>query len=155
RLGALGDRPAPAAVAAFFDAWSQGHPDGAHPTRYDGPVLIVSGEGDPFVDATMIASAIAPRFAEAARATIAQAGHWPHVEQPAVLARMIGDFVRKLDQEAAAPVAQQGWKAAFANRSAQAFADAFAPDMVLDATVLTRPLVGRDAVKTLMGTASN
>jgi hypothetical protein len=27
--------------------------------------------------------------------------------------------------------------------------------MVLDATVLTRPLVGRDAVKTLMGTASN
>ena len=51
--------------------------------------------------------------------------------------------------------AEQGWKAAFANRSAQAFSEAFAPDMVLDATVLTRPLVGRDAVKTLMGTASN
>jgi pimeloyl-ACP methyl ester carboxylesterase len=155
RLGALGDRPAPAAVRAFFDAWRQGHPDGAHPTRYPGPVLIVSGEGDPFVDAAMIASAIAPRFGKATRATIPQAGHWPHIEQPAVLARVIGDFVRTLDDAAVAPVAQQGWKAAFANRSAQAFSDAFAPDMVLDATVLTRPLVGRDAVKTVMGTASN
>ena len=38
---------------------------------------------------------------------------------------------------------------------AKASENAFAPDMVLDATVLTRPLVGRDAVKTLMGTASN
>jgi len=155
RLGALGDRPAPAAVPAFFDAWRQGHPDGAHPTRYPGPVLIVSGEGDSFVDAAMIASAIAPRFEKAARTTIPQAGHWPHVEQPALLARVIGDFVRTLDAAAAGAVAQPGWKAAFANRSAQAFSDAFAPDMELDATVLTRPLVGRDAVKTLMGTASN
>jgi len=155
RLGALGDRPSPVAVPAFFDAWSQGHPDGAHPTRYPGPVLIVSGEGDPFVDAAMISSAIAPRFAKGTRATIPQAGHWPHVEQPAVLARVIGDFVRTLDAVPAGSAAPQGWKAAFANRSAQAFSDAFAPDMVLDATVLTRPLVGRDAVKTLMGTASN
>jgi pimeloyl-ACP methyl ester carboxylesterase len=155
RLGALGDRPAPGAVAAFFDAWSQGHSDGAHPTRYPGPVLIVSGEGDAFVDAAMIASAIAPRFGKAARASIPQAGHWPHVEQPAVLARAIGDFVRTLDAAPAAGPAQQGWKAAFANRSAQAFAEAFAPDMVLDATVLTRPLVGRDAVKMVMGTASS
>ncbi len=155
RLGALGDRPAPAAATAFFDAWSQGHPDGAHPTRYPGPVLIVSGDGDPFVDAAMLASAIVPRFGKATRATIPQAGHWPHVEQPAVLARVIGDFVRTLDDAPASSVGQQGWKAAFANRSAQAFSDAFAPDMVLDATVLTRPLVGRDAVKTVMGTASN
>jgi pimeloyl-ACP methyl ester carboxylesterase len=155
RLGALGDRVAPAAVPALFDAWRQGHPDGAHPTRYPGPVLIVSGEGDAFVDAATIASAIAPRFGKATRATIPQAGHWPHVEQPAVLARVIGDFVRTLDQAPAGAVAQQGWKHAFASRSAQAFSEAFAPDMVLDATVLTRPLVGRDAVKTLMGTASN
>jgi hypothetical protein len=154
RLGTLGDRPAPAAASAFFEAWSKGHPDGAHPTRYPGPVLIVSGEGDSFVDAAMIASAIAPRFGNATRTTIPQAGHWPHVEQPALLARVIGDFVRTLDAAPAGAVAQQGWKAAFANRSAQAFSDAFAPDMELDATVLTRPLVGRDAVKTLMGTAS-
>jgi hypothetical protein len=59
-------------------------------------VLIVSGDGDPFVDAAMIASAIA-RASEAHARDDPQAGHWPHVEQPAVLARVIGDFVRTLD----------------------------------------------------------
>ena len=48
----------------------------------------------------------------------------------------------------------QGWTRAFAQKSAQAFSDAVAPDMVLEASFLTRPLVGTEAVKTLMGVAS-
>jgi pimeloyl-ACP methyl ester carboxylesterase len=154
RLGALGDRPSPAAASAFFDAWSHGHPDGAHPTRYPGPVLIVSGEGDPFVDAAMIVSAIAPRFDKATRATIPQAGHWPQVEQPALLARVLADFLQQLTHSTAPGSAPSGWTGAFASKSVQAFSDAFAPGIVLEASVLARPVVGREAVKTVMGTAS-
>ncbi|MCW2939002.1 MAG: hypothetical protein JWN00_1987 [Actinomycetia bacterium] len=48
----------------------------------------------------------------------------------------------------------QGWTRAFAAQSADAFADAFAEDVVLEATTLYRPVRGRDLVKQTMAAAS-
>jgi carboxymethylenebutenolidase len=46
------------------------------------------------------------------------------------------------------------WKGAFANRTAAGFADAFAEDIVLEATTLNRPVRGREQVKVVMAAAS-
>jgi hypothetical protein len=51
-------------------------------------------------------------------------------------------------------VGPQGWTRAFAEKSATAFGEAFAADVVLDASVLTRPIEGRDQVTSVMGVAS-
>jgi hypothetical protein len=46
------------------------------------------------------------------------------------------------------------WQAAFAQRSASAFASAFAEDVVLEASTLYRPVSGRENVKCVMEAAS-
>jgi hypothetical protein len=46
------------------------------------------------------------------------------------------------------------WKRAFERRSAADFADAFAEDVVLEATVMFKPVVGRENVKLVMEAAS-
>ena len=43
RLGSIGNKATPAAVAASADAWNRGHPEGARPSHYAGPVLLVRG----------------------------------------------------------------------------------------------------------------
>jgi pimeloyl-ACP methyl ester carboxylesterase len=154
RLGKLGDQASAAAVAAFADAWNQGHPAGALQSRYSGPVLIVAGVGDPFVTADLIASAVAPRFDAPVLAAVSEAGHWPHVEQSAALATTLRGFLQSAGIAALSTTPQQGWTGAFANKSADAFAKAFAPEVVLEASVLAKPVVGREQVKTVMGTAS-
>jgi hypothetical protein len=53
-----------------------------------------------------------------------------------------------------AEVDSQGWTQAFAAQSADAFGEAFAEDVVLDATTLYRPVQGRDLVKQTMAAAS-
>jgi hypothetical protein len=47
-----------------------------------------------------------------------------------------------------------GWTDAFATKSAGAFGKALADDVVLEASVLMRPIEGRDAVMRVMGIAS-
>jgi hypothetical protein len=54
----------------------------------------------------------------------------------------------------AANVDEQPWTVAFKNRSTEAFEAAMAPDVVLNASVLVKPIAGRDLVKICMGTAS-
>jgi pimeloyl-ACP methyl ester carboxylesterase len=147
KLGRLGDAMAPAAVASVADLWNRGHATGREGSRYRGPVTIVRGAGDGFITADM-AAGVQARFAGAAIEVIDGAGHWPHVEQPQALARLLAPLL------AAPAVAPQGWTRAFAQKSTQAFGEAFAPDMVLEASILTRPVVGADQVKTVMGTAS-
>ena len=147
KLGRLGDVMAPAAVASIADLWNHGHPAGREPSRYRGPVTIVRGAGDGFITAD-VAAGVQARFENAKIEVIEGAGHWPHVEQPQALARVLEPLV------ATPAVAPQGWTRAFAQKSTQAFGDAFAPDMVLEASILTRPIVGADQVKTVMGTAS-
>lgn len=51
-------------------------------------------------------------------------------------------------------VQTQPWTIAFAEKSSEAFGAALAPDVVLEATALNSPVVGRDLVKATMGNAS-
>ncbi|NTX28027.1 alpha/beta hydrolase [Burkholderia pyrrocinia] len=153
-LGRLGDRVAPEAVGVFADLWNDGHPSGAEPARYRGPVLIVRGDGDAFVNAELIASSVAPRFEAPAVVSIERSGHWPHVEQAAAVVRALRSFVANVESIPDPPVAPQGWTRAFAQKSADTFADAFAPNVVLEASVLAKPVIGIEQVKTVMTTAS-
>jgi pimeloyl-ACP methyl ester carboxylesterase len=94
-LVAIGARSKPEVIAAFANAWNRGHPDGLRPSKHRGPVLIVRGDGDPFVNQAMIA-AIAPRFEDATTAIVHAAGHWPHVEQPEAFATLLAQFLDRL-----------------------------------------------------------
>jgi hypothetical protein len=82
----------------------------------------------------LVTTAIAPRFGSGQTVVVDGAGHWPHVEQPATVAAHLDTFVagHGLDTFAG------GWTNAFATKSAAAFAD----DVVLEASVLTRPIEG-------------
>ncbi|MFE7588178.1 nuclear transport factor 2 family protein [Kitasatospora sp. NPDC057512] len=51
-------------------------------------------------------------------------------------------------------VEAQPWTKAFAAKDAEAFAAAFAEDVVLEASALRSPVVGRENVKQVMGAAS-
>jgi pimeloyl-ACP methyl ester carboxylesterase len=149
-LAISGLRLAPATAAALVDAWNVGHADVSERSRYAGPVLILPGAGDGFSTEGLVATAVAPRFADAQTVVIDGAGHWPHVEQPEAVAAQLDAFL------AAHPVktAADAWTNAFADRSAAAFGAAFADNVVFEASILTRPIAGRDAVMQVMGAAS-
>ena len=51
-------------------------------------------------------------------------------------------------------IQMQSWTQAFADKSENSFADAFADNVTLEASVLVRPIKGRDCVKSVMATAS-
>jgi thioesterase domain-containing protein len=156
-LGKLGDRVDAAAVGTLADLWNTGHPSGAEPARYRGPVLIIRGAGDAFVSAELISSGVTPRFEAPSVVSIEHAGHWAHVEQPDAVARIVGSFIANLELAShtpVVPVAPQGWTRAFERKSADAFADAFDPNVVLEASALAKPVVGSDQVKTVMTAAS-
>ncbi|CAA9305800.1 hypothetical protein AVDCRST_MAG92-5491 [uncultured Coleofasciculus sp.] len=51
-------------------------------------------------------------------------------------------------------IQMQSWVQAFADKSENSFADAFAHNVTLEASVLVRPIEGRDCVKSVMATAS-
>lgn len=52
-------------------------------------------------------------------------------------------------------VTEENWTGAFAAKSEEAFGEAFAQDVVLEAAALLVPVEGRSDVKTVMSTASN
>jgi hypothetical protein len=112
--------------------------------------VLTPGAGDEFSTEELIATAVAPRFAAAETVLIDGAGHWPHVEQPAAVAASLDGFLATHGLDTAA----DEWRNAFANRSAGDFGAAFADDVVFEATILTRPIEGRDQVMRVMGTAS-
>ncbi|CAB3788406.1 2-succinyl-6-hydroxy-2, 4-cyclohexadiene-1-carboxylate synthase [Paraburkholderia caffeinitolerans] len=151
RLGQLGDRVAPAAVGTFADLWNEGHPEGPEPARYRGPVLIMRGEGDAFINADLIASGVTPRFASPEVVSIERAGHWPHVEQAVAVVHALQSFLANVESTSVTP---QGWTRAFEQKSEDTFSDAFAPEVVLEASVLARPVAGIERVKAIMTTAS-
>ncbi|HEY2184556.1 MAG TPA: hypothetical protein VGH39_06155 [Xanthobacteraceae bacterium] len=51
-------------------------------------------------------------------------------------------------------VRPQGWTTAFAEQSEKSFADMLAEDVMLEASTLARPIVGRNHVKHFMGVTS-
>jgi pimeloyl-ACP methyl ester carboxylesterase len=154
-LSRLGDGVEAAAVGAFADMWNRGHSLGAQQSRYKGPVLIVRGEADPFVTAEVVSSAVAPRFDKPAIASVSNAGHWPHVERPEALAEVLRDFLATVGPASGTVGGRQDWTRAFEQKSATAFADAFAEDIVLEASALAKPVIGAEQVTTVMATASN
>lgn len=160
RLGQLGDRVDAKAVGTLADLWNEGHPSGADSSRYRGPVVIIRGDGDGFVDAEMISSGVTPRFDAPTVVSIERAGHWPHVEQPDATARIVESFLATLDAASntvdgpTPPVAPQGWTRAFEHKSTDAFADAFDRNVVLEASVLAKPVAGIEQVKIVMSAAS-
>lgn len=154
KLGRLGDPVAAASVGVFADLWNRGHALGERESRFRGPTLIVRGEVDPFVTAEVVAHAVLPRFSNPAEATIAHAGHWPQVEQPKAVAGILGEFLLAAEATPRANTPAKGWTQAFAEKSSAAFAEAFAKEIVLEASVMTHPVVGIDQVKAVMGAAS-
>jgi pimeloyl-ACP methyl ester carboxylesterase len=151
RLMTSGLRVLPGTARALVDGWNAGLDDAPERSRYAGPVLIVRGAGDGFATEDLVGTAVATRFATAQTVVADGAGHWPHVEQPETLAAHLDGFLATLGLEGVAG----GWTNAFATESADAFAAAFADDVVLEATVLTRPIEGRDGVMRIMSTASD
>jgi pimeloyl-ACP methyl ester carboxylesterase len=88
-----GMRLTPAQVAATFDAWSSGHPEGAAPTRVSAPIQLIVSDSDPVVRGPLLDDLILPRFPRASLVTITSSGHWPHVEQPSQVVEAISRFV--------------------------------------------------------------
>lgn len=153
RLGRLGDVVRPASVSEFAHLWNRGHALGAEHSQYKGPVLVVRGEGDPFVTAEMVTSDVLPRFDNPGIASVGRAGHWLQVEQPAAVAGVLRDFLATV-HGIANRAAQQGWTRAFEQKTSSAFGDAFAPDIVLEASVMAQPAVGAGQVQMVMAAAS-
>lgn len=154
KLARIGDRVKAESVGVFADIWNQGHALGAQHTLYDGPVLIVHAEQDPFVNTEMIYSRVTPHFANPSVSVVRNVGHWPHVEQPEAVAALLSAFLGTIARPAQAKVAGQGWTRAFEQKSADTFRDAFAGNIVLEASVLTRPITGIEAVRNVMAAAS-
>jgi hypothetical protein len=117
-------------------------------------VLVIRGAEDPVVTDDLLSAGVLPRFGQAETATVPGAGHWAHIEQPAAVAGLLDAFVARVHHTGEAGVRPQDWTTAFAEKSAGAFGQAFSEDVVLEATVLTRPVAGREQVSQVMGAAS-
>lgn len=150
RLVATGQSLGPEAVRDYADCWNNGHPRGEGPSRFTGPVLIVRGEQDGFVTDELVDAGVAPRFAEVRAVQVAEAGHWPHIEQPAEVAAHLDRFLAEVSSSSDT----NDWINAFSQKSATAFGEAFAAHVTLEASVLARPVEGRDRVKSVMAAAS-
>jgi pimeloyl-ACP methyl ester carboxylesterase len=81
----------PETAVQELEAWTAGHPMGDIQSTVDVPVLVVGSE-----DWFTSVDAITPRFADVSTDHVAGAGHWPHVEQPAAVAAILGNYVERL-----------------------------------------------------------
>ena len=161
-----GARLAPDVVAATVDAWNTGDPAGLERTVFTGPVLIIRGAGDPFVTEEVLNAGVLPRFPGARLVTVADVGHWPHVEQPAAVAALLEEFLTTLPGGAATGQSHgdsstgswggshDSWRGAFASKSDAGFAAALALQVTLQASTLVSPIQGRDEVTQVMAAAS-
>ncbi|GLZ55548.1 alpha/beta hydrolase [Actinomycetospora sp. NBRC 106378] len=152
RLTAVGAATTTAAVADAVHAWNAGDPAGAVTSPVAVPVLVVRGEQDPFVTAATVEEGVVPRFTDVAVATVADAGHWPHLERPEAVATLLDDLVDRVSGTDGS--GGRGWTAAFGARTAAAFTDTLAADVVLRASALRAPVEGREEVAAVMAAAS-
>ena len=99
-LDRLADVGMPVSVdvtAHYADMWNTGIPAAPATSAFDGPVLVIRGGADGFVNQQLVAS-ITPRFPEVDLKVIDRAGHWVHAECPGAVATMILDFVDAVSQ---------------------------------------------------------
>ena len=94
RIAAVAAKARPAVVRATADLWNNGHP-ALRPSRFAKPVLILTGSDDPIVTAEVVASAVVARFDSAKTTTteIEKCSHWPHIEQPSLVAAQLNRFL--------------------------------------------------------------
>jgi pimeloyl-ACP methyl ester carboxylesterase len=144
-------------VQGYFDAWSIGHPAGNAASAWPGPALLIGAVDDPFVPPDAVRQIHDARFPAAQLEFIADAGHWPQAEQPRATAAVLNRFLGQVlpPAKSAGALAQGGWKRAFAERTESAFAAVFAEDVVLHASVLSKPVVGVELLRKVMGAASS
>ncbi|MCX5096885.1 alpha/beta fold hydrolase [Streptomyces sp. NPDC059837] len=165
RLVVVGTRVPEEVVRDLVKCWNEGHPRGRDASLYRGPVLVGRGAEDGFVTDEMITTHVLPRFEWPESFAVRDAGHWAHVEAAAAVAVHIEAFLTTLPLEASEgsdPSAASGssegpgsgWRGAFASKTPEDFAAAFAEDIVLEASVLAIPVKGRDQVKATMTQAS-
>lgn len=81
----------PATALEQLHAWTGGHPAGEQRSIIDAPVLTVATD-DAFFTADMLEDG-AKRFVRRTFEHVPGAGHWPQLEQPSVLARVLERFV--------------------------------------------------------------
>jgi pimeloyl-ACP methyl ester carboxylesterase len=154
KLGRLGDRVVPSSVGLFADIWNRGHELGSQHTAYNGPVLIVRGGDDAFVTEEIVYHSVIPRFTNPTVVSVDGAGHWPHVEQPQAVATILDAFLTNLELTASTKVQGQGWARAWEQKSANTFREAFASDVILEASIMSRPVAGAEQVKNVLEAAS-
>jgi len=73
-------------------AWTSGHPLGSRPSIVTAPTLLITTD-DTFSSRELVRDAVATRFRHSQTAYVPDAGHWPHVEQPAAVAAILTRFV--------------------------------------------------------------
>ncbi|MER5539587.1 alpha/beta fold hydrolase [Streptomyces mirabilis] len=86
-------RVRPEVVRALADSWNNGLLEAPGTSDYHGPVLILTGADDPFVNAELVGAAVQVRFPGARTAVIDGAGHWPHLERPEAVAAHLDAFL--------------------------------------------------------------
>ena len=141
RLVGLGTAASPDVVARYVDIWNDGLPDAPATSAYAGPVLVIRGRTDGFVTEELVDTVVS-RFPSARDEVIEGGGHWLHVEFPNEVAELLLQFITG------------GWQRGFLDKSAQAFADEFADDIVLEASTLAEPIRGRQQVAQVLAAAS-
>lgn len=150
RIVAVDRAVRPEVVAALADCWNHGHPAARRPAGYAGPVLVIRGGKDGLITAD-IAAITSARYPGARTAVLEHAAHSPHVESPSALAAQLDRLLTHAGDDTAAA---NGWTRAFADKAAESFAGEFAQDVVLEASVLRRPIIGHEQVTTAMAAAS-
>ncbi len=150
RLTQIGGSALPDVVARYVDIWNDGLQNVPAVSAFTGPVLVIRGGADEFVDEQLL-STISPRFPQANLRVIDHGGHWLHVEYPDEVAAMILEFIGAIaDGKSAA-----GWRRGFAEQSQSVFADEFAEEVVLEASTLVKPVQGREHVAAVLAAASS
>ncbi|WP_454792099.1 alpha/beta fold hydrolase [Mycolicibacterium lutetiense] len=150
RLTRAGVSAHPDVVSRYVDVWNDGAPDAPSTSDHTGPVLVIRGSADTFVTADLVAT-IVPRFPHVRQQVIEGGGHWVHVE----FADQVAAAIMAFADEIAGGATAAGCRRAFAEQSQAGFADTFADNVILDATALIEPVVGREAVATVLGVASS
>ncbi|MBN3823792.1 alpha/beta hydrolase [Burkholderia sp. Ac-20384] len=76
-------------------SWIGGHPAGQQPSPVEAPTLLLVTEDQAFPE-QMLREQVAPRFANILVEKIHGAGHFPHLEQPEEVAKVINGFISGL-----------------------------------------------------------
>jgi pimeloyl-ACP methyl ester carboxylesterase len=76
-------------------AWTAGRPLGDARSRVSAPTLLITSD-DSFATGALLREQVASRFAHCESAYVRGAGHWPHVEQPTAVARILTEFVSRV-----------------------------------------------------------